>query len=36
MSEATRQAISYETVFEMFYMYVWMESIHYFSHIAEK
>lgn len=36
MSEATCQALSYKTVFETFYTYVWMESIHYFLHIAEK
>lgn len=36
MSEATHQAISYKTVFETFYMYVWMESIHYFLHTVEK
>lgn len=35
MSEATRQAISYKTVFETFDMYVWMESVHYFLHIVE-
>lgn len=36
MSEATPQAISYKTVYEMFYLYVWMESIHYFLHIVKK
>lgn len=35
MSEATRQPISCKTVFEMFYLCVWMESTH-FLHIVEK
>ena len=36
MSEATRQAISYKTIFETLYLYAWMENIHYFLHIVEK
>lgn len=30
MSETTLQAISYKTIFETFYMYVWTENIDYF------
>lgn len=34
MRKATCQAISCETVFEMFYMHVWMEGIHYCLNIV--
>lgn len=36
MSETTLKAISYKTICEMFYMYVWMENIHYFLLIMKK